>query len=131
MEEHPNVQRVRRLYDALAKKDPDLLGAALAPDVVFHVPGRGSVAGEHRGRETILRLFQGLLEQTEGRFTFELQEVLASDSHAVTKHRWSAERKGKRIEQTNFNVYRFNDEGQVIERWEFAEDQAAHDKFWS
>src|SRR5262245_60954791 len=44
--EPPNAARVRRLYEAVASKDAERLSGLLAADVVFHIPGRGTVAGE-------------------------------------------------------------------------------------
>jgi uncharacterized protein len=129
--EQPNAARVRRLYEILASRDAEQLSSFLAPDVVFHIPGSSIVAGEHKGREAIMRLFRTVVEQTRGTFKTALSDVIANDQYAVTKHRWSAERKGRRIEMDNINVYRFDKSGKLIERWEFVEDQQSHDDFWS
>ena len=68
---------------------------------------------------------------TDGTFRLEPLAVLANDRYAISLHRWTASRAGQSIEMNNFNVYRFDDEGRIAERWEFLEDQDAHDRFWS
>jgi hypothetical protein len=57
--------------------------------------------------------------------------VLSNGNHVVTLHRWTAQRHGRSIEMNNFNVYRFDPGGLVVERWEFIEDLARHDRFWA
>jgi len=37
--------------------DVDAVRALLAEDVVWHVPGKSAIAGEHRGREAVVRYF--------------------------------------------------------------------------
>jgi uncharacterized protein len=129
--EHPNATRVRRLYEAVAARDVERLGHLLAPDVTLHIPGTSLVAGVHSGKESVVRLFQAVVQQTEGTFRMDLLEVMANGQYAATKHRWTAERNARRIEMDNINVFRFDESGLLIERWEFIEDQQAHDEFWS
>src|SRR5262245_16586459 len=129
--EPPNAARVRRLYEVVASKDAERLSGLLAADVVFHIPGRGTVAGEYKGKDAIMRLFRTVVQETRGTFKTELLEVLANAQYAVTKHRWSAERNGRQVKMDNFCVYRFDKDGKLIERWEFIEDLPAHDTFWS
>ncbi|GAA2833307.1 hypothetical protein [Nonomuraea rubra] len=68
-------------------------------------------------------------EETGGTFRTALLSVQADDSHAVILHRWTAKRRGERVEMDDFNVYRF-ERGLVAERWEYVADQRAHDAFW-
>jgi ketosteroid isomerase-like protein len=128
--DHPNATLVRRLYETLASGDISGFLELIADDAVFHIGGDSIVAGEYRGRDAILGLGVKVLEETGGTYRTDLISVLANDSHAVTFHHWSAERRGDRIEMDNFNVYRFEN-GQVVERWEFIEDRQGHDAFWA
>jgi ketosteroid isomerase-like protein len=129
-DEHPNVALVRELYTLLATGDVSGYLALIADDAIFHVGGDSIVAGEYAGKEAIVELGLKAIEETGGTFRTELLAALASDSHAATLHRWTAQRRGRSIEMQNFNVYRF-DHGKVVERWEFIEDQDAHDTFWA
>ncbi len=127
--DHPNAARIREFYGHLANRDLGAVFEMIADDAVFHIGGDSVVAGEYRGKEAIASLGIKVFEETKESYRTELVSVLANDSHAVTLHRWTAERRGERIEMHNFNVYRFED-GRVVERWEFIEDQQRHDEFW-
>lgn len=97
--------------------------------MVALIGGDCVVTGEHRGKDAIVRLGELVHEETAGTFRTGLLSVQANDSHAVTLHRWTAERRGERVEMDNFIVYRF-ERGLVAERWEYVSDQHAHDTFW-
>lgn len=128
--DHPNAVLARRLYETLSTGDVSGYLELIADDVIFHIGGDSIVAGEHRGKDAIIDLGLKVLEETAGTYRTDLLVVLANDSHAVTLHHWSAERRGQRIEMDNFNVHRIEN-GQVVERWEFIEDRLGHDEFWA
>ena len=130
MAEHPNAQRLRAFYDALANRDAEAALNALSPEVRFHVPGDGILAGEYEGLEGVATLGLRAAAETNGTFKFELLDVIANDTYAVARHRWTAERGGRQIEMNNINAYRFDAGGKIVERWEFIEDQRTHDDFW-
>ena len=129
-DEHPNAVLARKLYEALESGDLAAYFDGLSDDVVFHIGGDSIVAGEYRGKDGVVTLGMKVLEETGGTYRTDLLSILANDSHAVTFHHWTAERRGQAIAMDNFNVYRF-EEGLVVERWEFIEDQARHDAFWA
>ena len=131
MAEHPNAVRLRAFYDALSSGDAEAVLNALSPDVRFHVPGDGMLAGEYEGIQQVATLGLRAAAETNGTFKLELLDVIANDTYAVSRHRWTAERGGHRIEMNNINAYRFDTEGKIVERWEFIEDQRTHDDFWA
>jgi len=128
--EHPNAVLIRKLYDALAAGDLGAYFNGLADGVVFHIGGDSVVAGEYGGKDAVANLGMRVFEETAGTYRNDLLSIMANDSHAVTFHHWTAERRGVSVQMDNFNVYRFED-GLVVERWEFIEDQARHDAFWA
>ena len=44
---------IRRTYQVFESGDSDLLGVVMAEDVVWHEPGRSSLAGHYKGPEAI------------------------------------------------------------------------------
>ena len=128
--EPATAQLARDLYERLAERDLAGYFELVADDAIFHIGGTSVVAGEHRGKDAIAALGMKVMEETAGTFRTQLLSILANGSHAATLHRWSADRRGQHIEMNNFNVYRFAD-GLLAERWEFLEDQGAHDAFWA
>ena len=42
-----DVETVRRFYAAFAAGDFETVRACFAPDAIWHLPGRGAIAGDH------------------------------------------------------------------------------------
>lgn len=69
-----DVQDIRDGYDAFARGDLEAVARTMAPDVLWHVPGRGSLSGDRRGRQAVTGYFVELFELSGGTFRAELQE---------------------------------------------------------
>jgi uncharacterized protein len=83
MTEHANAEPIRRSFDAFARGDMATMRSLVAEDTVWHIPGRGPLAGDHYGREAVFEMFGQLVQGSEGTFTQELQDVLTSEDRAV------------------------------------------------
>ncbi len=83
MAEHPNAEPIRRAFDGFATGDMALMRSLVAEETVWHIPGRGPLAGDHYGRDAVFEMFGRLVQASEGTFTQELHDVVASDDHAV------------------------------------------------
>ncbi|MEU6740181.1 nuclear transport factor 2 family protein [Streptosporangium sandarakinum] len=129
MSEHPNAGVVRSAYDALAKNDLDhVRDSLLADDVVFHVPGRGALAGDHRGKEEVIGYLRRLGEVTKGALRFEPEAFLADDDRVAAILRVVGERGGRVLDERGVHVFRVAD-GRITERWSFPQDSYAVDEF--
>jgi ketosteroid isomerase-like protein len=96
MSEHPNAIIARECYDALTKGDFDhLRGTLLSDDVVFHVPGRGPLAGDYQGKEAELRYLGQLSETTTHTMRYDPEAFLADEDHAAVVLRAQGERCGQ------------------------------------
>jgi hypothetical protein len=60
---HPNEELIRQSFEAFSKRDVEALAALLADDAVFHFPGRGPLAGDHRGKDQVLATLAKQAEQ--------------------------------------------------------------------
>lgn len=131
MAEHPNVALVRRLFDAFRTHDLPAIVAAIPDDVVWHFPGRhGRLAGAHRGRDAVLA-FLGLVSAlTDGTFHLDLEDVTASDQHAVALFRGRGARGDKMLDNPTCLRIRI-DGGRIVEIREFVWDLYAVDDFWT
>ncbi len=131
MAEHPNAGLIRRMHEAFAKGDYiATLTELFSEDIVWHLPGRGPLAGDHLGRDAVfaaMREFERLSGRT---IRTEVHDILASDEHAVALLRATARRGEKRYDALEMDVYHVRD-GKVTEFWSFAEDQRVTDEFWS
>ncbi len=128
---HPNAALVRRLFEALAKREVAVALAIIAPDAVWHFPGtRGALAGEHRGREAIVRFLTSVMTLTGGTFHMDIDDVAASDDGAVLLFTGHGQRNGKTLDNPTALRVRIHD-GQAVEFREFVWDLAHVEDFWA
>ena len=129
--DHPNAERLRDFFAAVKERDIQRVAGSISPEAVYHVPGQSVIAGEHAGLDGIGGLMGTLMQESGGTLNVELLDVLANDRYAVTLTNITAERKGKSLDMNNVMVHRLDEEGRIVGRWEYIEDQAAFDDFWS
>jgi ketosteroid isomerase-like protein len=129
--EHPNAARIRALFAAFEKGDLAAITAVIPEDAVWHFPGRrGRLAGDHAGRDAILRFLLQVPALTGGTFHLELEHVVADDTHAAVFFRGRAERNGARLDNPTVLRIHLRD-GQVREVWEYVWDLDHVDAFWT
>src|SRR5207244_3656389 len=83
MIEHPNATLIRHGYDAFGRGDLEALRELMAHDVLWHEPGRGPLAGDHKGPEGVVTLLGELRARSGGPFAVEIVELLATAERAV------------------------------------------------
>ncbi|MGH3785172.1 MAG: nuclear transport factor 2 family protein [Pseudonocardiaceae bacterium] len=130
MPEHPNVELVRRGYDAFNNRDMIALAALIAENVVWHVAGRSLAAGDYHGRETTFAYFRHLHELTNGTYQAELHVAVGDAEHVISVDHSSARRSGRTYDENELVVFRFRD-GRVVEAWQTFMCPYAHDAFFS
>ena len=112
-----DAEVVRRGYEAFQKGDLAAFDDILAEECVWHVPGRGSLAGEKMGRPATLEYYGQLAALSDGSISVELHDILANDEHVVGLHRTSARRGDKSYETTETVVFHVRG-GRIVEAWE-------------
>ena len=91
--EHPNAALIRRLFDAFGR-DPKVIAAALARDVVWRVPGNTVMSGEYQGPRAVVEFLRRTGTETDGTYRSRLHTVLANDEWAVAIYRAMGTRNG-------------------------------------
>lgn len=128
---HQNVETVRRGYQAFNHGDMKTLTELIHEKASWHVPGRGPLAGDYKGRDAVFAMFGRLGQETGGTYKAELRHVLADEEgRVVGMHHSSAQRGGKRLSADCCLVFEFKD-GKVISGTEYIRDLHASDAFWS
>jgi ketosteroid isomerase-like protein len=127
---HPHEDLVRRGYDAFARGDTDTLRELFDPGIVWHLPGRSLIAGDHRGVDAVLGFFGRTMELTAATFRVDLHAVVADDEHTVGLHVATGEREGRTLEDREVLVFHLRD-GRIVEVWQYLENQYAYDEFFS
>jgi uncharacterized protein len=128
---HPNEHLIRGGFAAFQKGDLDALqNQYFTDDIRWHIPGRGSLAGDYEGTPQVLQLFVRLFELSGGTFRIELHDVVANDEHAVALFTARGEREGKQLNDNTAQSYHIRD-GKISEAWTHQTDLYAVDDFWS
>jgi ketosteroid isomerase-like protein len=120
-QEHPNVVAYRRTADAFRAGDLETLRTLIAPDVVWHVPGRHAMAGDVRGLDELVAWLGRLRELG---FTLREHDVLGNDEHVCALSSMGAQRPGVDVETRVVSVFHFR-AGLQAERWLYPEDMLA------
>lgn len=131
MAEHPHATLVRKGYEAFSRGDMDTLRSLMTGDCTHHVPGDHQLSGDYKGQDNCINLYQRLFEETDGTFNVDLERVLVdARGHAVSVHRYTAERGGKRIEQNGALVFRIVGD-KMTDIDECQEDIDKEAEFWA
>jgi uncharacterized protein len=127
---HPNEEVARSATEALAKGDMETFLGLHADDTVVHFPGRGPIAGDHRGKDGVAKMFQKQMEILDAPPEIENHDILANDDHAVVLNTVRATRGGKTLEQQQVVVIHIEG-GKIAEVWVHFSDQQGMDEFAS
>ena len=126
-----NVAIMQRAYDAFNAADIDTLTELFDENVVWHLPGKSSMAKDYQGRDATLAYFGQIGQESGGTFQAELQQLFAGDDgRVIGLQRSTAERNGKRLDADNCIVFELKD-GKVVDGREHFNDLYASDEFWS
>lgn len=131
---HPDARLIRDFHERqnlfYAGGDQRAVRAMLAEDVVWHVPGESAIAGQHRGRDAVLRLFARRRELADATFRIDVRGVLADDQRTVILAGGRVERGGQTLAWGTVGIFRIV-AGRIAECWVLPHDQAAYDEIWS
>lgn len=122
---------VRRLYEAFAGWDVGAVAGLLGDDVVFHVPGTGANAGDHRGREEVLGFLDQAARLSGGTLRIQLHDVLVGDEYAAAVATYRATRPDRAPLENNLVHLMRVEEGRVVESWFHSRNQYEVDEFWA
>ncbi|HZU79846.1 MAG TPA: nuclear transport factor 2 family protein, partial [Acidimicrobiales bacterium] len=119
---HANEEVVRSYVTAFAAGDLDTARTYLDDDVVYHVGGRHSLAGDYRGPDEAVAFFRERAARTGGTFKVIPHDLLANAVHAVALSAVTAERDGVHYAWDVVTVYHVAG-GKVTECWIIDGDQ--------
>ncbi len=125
-----DVATVRRFYGAFAARDFDTMRACFTPDAVWHLPGRGAIAGDHRGWDAIHDDFLARTGPLSGgTLRAGLIDIAVGADHLVAVQHATAEVDGRRLDVTGCQLIRMRD-GLIAQVQGHYSDQYAFDAFW-
>jgi ketosteroid isomerase-like protein len=116
--DHPNVETISRMTEAVFSQDHDTLAGIFTDDLVFHLRGPGPMQGDHPGLGGFLEALGTIFEMTAGRITLDQQFCIGRDGWAAEFEHATLGRPGdgETIESRNAFVYRFEGD-RIAEMW--------------
>jgi uncharacterized protein len=130
---HEHERVVRQFHERqgrfYAGGDAEPLRELLTEDVVWHVPGRSPIAGDHEGIEAVLRYFERRRELAEATFRVHVREVLTAGDLVIQLAGGTAERRGAEVEWETVGIFRIRD-GRIAEGRLVPFDQYLFDHIW-
>ena len=130
-EQHPNITRYMQTIRAFNDNDIDAASKYCSKNIVYRITGKSPIAGEYRGIEQFDKALKLVKELSGGTIRFEPQFVLADDKAVMVYGRATAQREGKTLDIDHAYLYRFNEEGKIVEGRTIPVDLYAFDEFWS
>ncbi len=101
----------------------------LSEEVIWHVPGRSRIAGEHRGVDAVLAYFDARRSMTDASFRVAVHGLAAIGDRIVQLAGGSAERADRTIRWETVGVFRVAG-GRIAECWLVPFDLYEFDELW-
>ncbi len=112
---HPNEQVLRDADQAQIAGDVEKFMGFFADDVVIHIPGTSSFAGDYKGKDQFAELFGRFMERVP-EYTFEPHAYFADDEHGVILQRSHYKRGDETLDSNDAFICHFQ-EGKISEFW--------------
>jgi ketosteroid isomerase-like protein len=125
-----DVATVRRFYAAFAGRAFETMQSCFTPDAVWHLPGRGAIAGDHQGWDAIRDDFLTRVGPLSGgTLRAELIDVAAGSDYIVAVQHATADHDGRHLDVTACQLIRMRG-GRIADVRGHYSDQYAFDAFW-
>ena len=120
------TQLLRKGHEAFNDRDRDALLGLIADDAAWNVPGDNPMSGTYRGRDQIWE--NVFAPMWDAPLRIETHEVISTNKHVTARVELVANLGGEERRFELFETARFED-GKLIGRWSFIDDQSAVDQF--
>ena len=107
--------------------DVDGFLSYMADDIVVHMPGKSALAGDFKGKDQFVEVFQRFMERAP-EYSFEPHAYLADDEHGVILQRSHYRRGDETLDTNDTFVAHFRD-GKIAEMWLSTDDPYGVDAF--
>jgi ketosteroid isomerase-like protein len=129
MQDHPNAEFARGLWDAVAEGDSDAVREFLDDDVVWHAGGRHPLSGVFRGPDAVLDYLARVGERADELSTI-LMDIYVNERGAVVVYSLAARRDVKRLDTDVFLELEIR-HGKLLRARSASFDQVASNEFWA
>ena len=104
-----NAELIRTVIEEFGRGDLAAVQSHFAPDAIWELPGRGTLAGEYRGPEAIVGFLARSFELSGGTLRLDVFDVLASQSGGAHLQRVTAHHDGRTLDCVEVLVHEIAD----------------------
>lgn len=125
-----NLEIFNAYNNGLVAGDFPAVFATMADDIIWHQPGKHSIAGTVVGKEKLGAHLAQFAEKTNG--TFKVLTNWVSDNADLVAANVTfvgTRADGEELNMNGIDLFRMED-GKIKEVWLFSSDQAVEDAFW-
>jgi uncharacterized protein len=124
------IEVAKRYIHAAQTGDQALLASLIAPDVVWHQPGKNRFSGTHRGLAAVGAMLGSMMEVSGGTFAISNAHYFMENGDWVAiQIDFRGHRAGARLAQSGVDLLRI-EAGKIVEVYLFSNDQEQEDAFW-
>jgi uncharacterized protein len=122
----------RRQGEMYAGGSTDSVAELLAGDIVWHVPGKSPIAGDHRGLGQVLHYFERRRGLASATMRMRHGRAIVEGDAVAQFVEGSAELGGEEVSWQTVGIYRLDTERSLVrEVWLVPLDAALFDRIWS
>jgi ketosteroid isomerase-like protein len=127
------VAELHRLQGEMYAGGPvDPVVELLAADIVWHVPGRSPIAGDHRGTDAVVEYFETRRRLADATMRMRQGETMAEGDAVAQFVEGTAVLGGESVSWQTIGVYRLDGEHRRIQEvWLVPLDADLFDRIWS
>ena len=129
--QHSNIRRYIHTIRAFNDNDFEAAGKYCSENIIYRIASKSRIAGEYRGIEQFDKALKLVKELSRGTIIFEPQVILADEKAVMVYGHATAQRDGETLDIDHAYLYRFSEEGKIIEGRTIPVDLYAFDDFWS
>ncbi len=123
-------ERLGAAMAAVSRGDAEGFAEILLSDgVVWHWPGRSSLAGDYHGKEGVIDLVRGFYRVAQDRLDVAPLDILEGREYLMSFTHVTAQREDRTLDVVMADAMRFGADGKVEEFWTLSNDQEAVDSF--
>lgn len=124
------IEIAQKYIQAVQSGDQAALGALLAPNIVWHQPGRNQFSGTHQGVQAVGTMIGRMMEVSKGTFAITRASRFMSNGPWVTVElEFEGRRDDLLMSQQGLDLLRI-EEGRIVEARLFSSDPEQEDAFW-
>jgi ketosteroid isomerase-like protein len=111
--------------------DMETVAQCMSADIVYHAPGKSEYAGEYVGIDAFRQMLDTIKAASGGTINHTPLHILADDRAVMVYSHVTGMRKGKHFDSDVAYLFRFNEEGKIVEGRTIPVDLYAFDEFWA